>query len=128
MGRPDDKLSEIRECPANAVTPLSGSTRATAAGTNSPQPWEPSCCVIALRALFAKDLNRRSLLRSVGAFSSTIRRGCTIFRAEHYCGQMYPAPVGLLKQPTDSGITCFGSHSTTFGKKIVNVMVNRKTT
>ena len=56
--------------------------------------------------------------------SGTAARFC----AEHYCGQMYPAPVGLLKQPTDSGITCFGSHSTTFGKKIVNVMVNRKTT
>jgi hypothetical protein len=31
-------------------------------------------------------------------------------------GQMYPVPAGDLKQPTDSGITCFGSHSTTFGK------------
>jgi hypothetical protein len=31
-------------------------------------------------------------------------------------GQIYPVPAGDLKQPTDSGITCFGSHSTTFGK------------
>jgi hypothetical protein len=31
-------------------------------------------------------------------------------------GQIYPAPAGDLKQPTDSGITCLGSHSTTFGK------------
>ena len=31
-------------------------------------------------------------------------------------GQMYPVPDGDLKQPTDSGMTCFGSHSTTLGK------------
>jgi hypothetical protein len=31
-------------------------------------------------------------------------------------GQMYPVPDGDLKQPTDSGITCLGSQSTTFGK------------
>ena len=31
-------------------------------------------------------------------------------------GQIYPVPAGDLKQPTDSGITCLGSHSTTFGK------------
>ncbi len=31
-------------------------------------------------------------------------------------GQIYPVPAGDLKQPTDSGITCFGSHSTTLGK------------
>src|SRR5262249_51080811 len=33
-----------------------------------------------------------------------------------YGGQIYPVPDGDLKQPTDSGITCLGSHSTTFGK------------
>ena len=33
-----------------------------------------------------------------------------------YGGQIYPVPAGDLKQPTDSGITCFGSHSTTLGK------------
>jgi hypothetical protein len=31
-------------------------------------------------------------------------------------GQIYPVPAGDLKQPTDSGMTCLGSHSTTFGK------------
>ena len=36
--------------------------------------------------------------------------------ARYPCGQIYPVPAGDLKQPTDSGITCFGSHSTTFGK------------
>jgi hypothetical protein len=33
-----------------------------------------------------------------------------------YGGQIYPVPAGDLKQPTDSGITCLGSHSTTLGK------------
>jgi len=33
-----------------------------------------------------------------------------------YGGQIYPIPAGDLKQPTDSGITCLGSHSTTLGK------------
>ena len=41
-------------------------------------------------------------------------RGPTTTRV-HF-GQIYPVPAGDLKQPTDSGITCFGSHSTTFGK------------
>jgi len=31
-------------------------------------------------------------------------------------GQMYAAAPGGLKQPTDSGSTCLGSHSTTLGK------------
>ena len=31
-------------------------------------------------------------------------------------GKYIRVPAGDLKQPTDSGITCFGSHSTTFGK------------
>ena len=30
-----------------------------------------------------------------------------------YFGQIEPWPLGDLKQPTDSGITCFGSHRTT---------------
>jgi hypothetical protein len=38
-----------------------------------------------------------------------------------------PVPLGFLKQPTDSGSTCVGSQSTTFGKKIMNVIVIRKT-
>ena len=37
-------------------------------------------------------------------------------RGRHQFGQIYPVPAGDLKQPTNSGITCFGSHSTTFGK------------
>ena len=48
-------------------------------------------------------------------------------RVNNY-GQIYPVPAGLLKQPTDSGSTCLGSHSTTFGKKIVKQMVKRNTT
>jgi hypothetical protein len=36
--------------------------------------------------------------------------------ATNHLGQIYPVPAGDLKQPTDSGITCFGSHSTTLGK------------
>lgn len=39
-----------------------------------------------------------------------------------YYGQIYPAPLGFLKQPTDSGIKCLGSQSTTAGKKIQNAM------
>ncbi len=46
-----------------------------------------------------------------------------------YGGHIYrgPSGFGFLKQPTDSGITCLGSHSTTFGLKIMKVMVNRNT-
>jgi hypothetical protein len=43
-------------------------------------------------------------------------------------GQMYPLPLGFLKQPTDSGSSCFGSHSTTFGNCTQKAMVIRKTT
>jgi hypothetical protein len=39
-----------------------------------------------------------------------------VARARNHFGQIYPVPAGDLKHPTDSGITCFGSHSTTFGK------------
>src|SRR5262252_4195908 len=45
-----------------------------------------------------------------------------------YGGQMYPVPVGDLKQPTDSGRNCFGSHSTTLGNSTVKAMVKKKTT
>ena len=41
-------------------------------------------------------------------------------------GQMYPGPVGDLKQPTDSGNMSFGSQTTTPGKKIVNAIVPKK--
>ncbi len=33
-----------------------------------------------------------------------------------YFGQIYPVPLGDLKQPTDSGMTCFGNQSTIDGK------------
>jgi tripartite-type tricarboxylate transporter receptor subunit TctC len=33
-----------------------------------------------------------------------------------YRGQIYPGPSGALKQPTEVGMTCFGSHRTTCGK------------
>src|SRR6185312_181602 len=42
-------------------------------------------------------------------------------------GQMYPVPLGFLKQPTACGITCLGSHRTALGAKIVNTIVARKT-
>jgi hypothetical protein len=44
-----------------------------------------------------------------------------------YGGQMYPAPVGLGKQPTDCGRNHFGSHRTTCGNSTVNAMVRKKT-
>jgi hypothetical protein len=43
-------------------------------------------------------------------------------------GQTYPNPTGDLKQPTDSGNTCRGSHNTTSGRKIVNAMAAKKMT
>ena len=43
-------------------------------------------------------------------------------------GQMYPLPDAFLKQPTDSGSRCLGSHSTTSGRKMQNTMAARKTT
>jgi hypothetical protein len=43
-------------------------------------------------------------------------------------GQMYPVPPGALKQPTDSGSTCLGSHRIALGKKMVNAMVPKKMT
>ena len=43
-------------------------------------------------------------------------------------GQIYPAPLGFLKQPTDSGSTCLGIHSTTSGKKMQNAMTAKNTT
>jgi hypothetical protein len=41
-------------------------------------------------------------------------------------GQMYPAPLGFGKHPTDCGSSFFGSHSTMSGKKIVNAMAAKK--
>src|SRR5712671_1944778 len=43
-------------------------------------------------------------------------------------GQIYPAPAGDLKQPTDSGRMCFGSQRTAPGTKIVNAIVPKKIT
>jgi len=45
-----------------------------------------------------------------------------------YLGQIHPVPLGLWKQPTDCGSSCFGSHSTTSGNSTVKAMVTRKTT
>src|SRR5262249_6974529 len=45
-----------------------------------------------------------------------------------YGGQIYPGPVGDLKQPTDSGRNCLGSHNTTLGNITVKAMVKRNTT
>jgi hypothetical protein len=41
-------------------------------------------------------------------------------------GQMYPVPAGDLKQPTDSGKACRGSHNTASGTKIVNAIAAKK--
>jgi hypothetical protein len=41
---------------------------------------------------------------------------------------MYPTPLGLGKQPTDCGSSCFGSHNTTSGSITVNAMVTKNTT
>jgi hypothetical protein len=43
-------------------------------------------------------------------------------------GQTYPAPLGALKQPTDSGNTCSGNHRIAFGTKIVKAIVAKNTT
>jgi hypothetical protein len=40
---------------------------------------------------------------------------------------MYPAPLGFLKQPTDSGKRCLGSHSTISEKKMHAAIVAKKT-
>ena len=44
-----------------------------------------------------------------------------------YWGQIQPAPLGLWKQPTDCGRSCFGSHRTTSGNSTVNAMVMKNT-
>jgi len=56
------------------------------------------------------------LTRRRGFPNAPLSRGMTIDCVDTQSGQIYPVPDGDLKQPTDSGITCFGSHSTTFGK------------
>ena len=64
---------------------------------------------------------RRATLRS---FSSSADHACYPSRSRRLCsmsrrsssGRYSPSPPGDLKQPTDSGITCLGSHSTTLGK------------
>ena len=48
-------------------------------------------------------------------------------QARGYGGQIYPAPLGLGKQPTDCGRNCFGSHSTTSGNSTTKPMVTRNT-
>ncbi len=44
-----------------------------------------------------------------------------------YLGQIQPAPLGLGKQPTDCGRSCFGSHSTTSGNSTVKAIVMKNT-
>lgn len=56
-----------------------------------------------------------------------LQRGIASGTGVVYGGQMYPAPVGLGKQPTDCGRKNFGSHRTTWGKNTVNAMVRKKT-
>jgi hypothetical protein len=41
---------------------------------------------------------------------------------------MYPLPLGLRKHPTDSGKSCFGSHSTTLGNSTVKAITAKNTT
>ena len=65
--------------------------------------------------------------RPATASWSTTRRRCTN-STDRAHGQMYLPPSGALKQPTDSGNSVFGSHSTTFGKKIANAIVAKKIT
>jgi len=59
---------------------------------------------------------RPSTTTCARGYGSPPSRGRRWFCCEQNHGQIYPVPAGDLKQPTDSGITCFGSHSTTFGK------------
>ena len=56
------------------------------------------------------------------------RRGMHDWYAPTPHGQMYLPPSGALKQPTDSGNSVFGSHSTTSGKKIAKAIVAKKIT
>ena len=68
-------------------------------------------CARPRHQLFLEDFNHLALTDSTTRYGSLRSQGR---RAQF--GQIYPVPDGDLKQPTDSGITCFGSHSTTFGK------------
>ena len=54
------------------------------------------------------------------------RAGCNQLWLRPRYGQIYPAPPGALKQPTDSGNTCLGNHNTTSGTKIVNAIAAKK--
>ena len=49
------------------------------------------------------------------------RRDDKLFFVKNY-GQMKPGPLGLWKQPTDSGSSLRGSHSTISGKKMQNAI------
>jgi hypothetical protein len=65
-----------------------------------------------------------------GSFATPLerRRAETPILSERtYLGQIQPAPLGLGKQPTDCGSSCFGSHSTTSGNSTVKAMVKKNT-
>jgi hypothetical protein len=61
-----------------------------------------------------RDARKSALLRMTAAITSRAFKMTAVNGI--YGGQIYPIPAGDLKQPTDSGITCLGSHSTTLGK------------
>src|SRR5262249_60162087 len=44
-----------------------------------------------------------------------------------YGGQMYPAPLGFGKHPTEGGVMSRGSQSTTFGEKMMTLMTQKET-
>jgi hypothetical protein len=48
------------------------------------------------------------------------------WQAQNHGGQIYPAPDGDLKHPTDSGKTWRGSHNTTSGRKMVKAIAAKK--
>ena len=48
-------------------------------------------------------------------------------KSTFYLGQIQPVPLGLGKQPTDCGSSCFGSHSTTSGNSTVKAIVAKNT-
>ena len=62
-----------------------------------------------------------------GVLAKDRRAQTPILSERTYLGQIQPAPLGLGKQPTDCGRSCFGSHSTTSGNSAVKAMVMKNT-
>ena len=73
-------------------------------------------------------MNREELLRVIEEATVDVACHLRLIQKHTYLGQIQPAPLGLGKQPTDCGRSCFGSHSTTSGNIIVNAMVMKNTT